>query len=74
MEYGWQILDTKFTGVESGGPSCSAFIKVARTKTAKNRFKRKGICGLNTDIIAENEFFHSEIEVLNFEILCRKVN
>jgi hypothetical protein len=54
-------------------PSCSAFINVASTYTAKNRFRRKGICGLNTSVIAENEFLPSEFEVLNFEILCHKI-
>jgi len=41
VEYGWQILGTKVTAVESGMPSCSAFIKVASTNTAKNGFRRK---------------------------------
>ena len=61
-----------FTVVESGGPSSSVFIEVARTKITKNRFRGKVICGLNTDIVTQNKFLPSEIEVLNFEILCHK--
>jgi hypothetical protein len=51
-----------FTVVESGGPPSSVFIKVARTKRTKNRFRGKVICGLNTDIVTQNEFLPSEMK------------
>jgi hypothetical protein len=56
VDYGWQIIDKKVTAVESGGPSSTAFIKVASTKESKNRFRNKGFYALKTDIIAQNEF------------------
>lgn len=68
-EYWWQILDTKITTVEFGGPSSTAFIKVASKKRTKNRFRNKVICMQKTNIVLPSEF-----EVLNFEILCHKMH
>jgi len=39
-----------------------------------NRFRGNVICGLNTDIVTQNEFLPSELEVLSFEILCPKMH
>ena len=52
----------KFTVFEFGGPSSSVCIKVARTKRTKNRFRGKVICGLNTDIVTQNEFLPSDMK------------
>jgi len=54
VEYGWHILDTKITAFVFGGLPNTAFIKVANTKGTKNRFRSKGNCALNTDIVAKN--------------------
>jgi hypothetical protein len=74
VEFGWQVLETKIAAVKFGGPPSTAFIKVASTKRTKDRFRRKGTCGLNTNIVAQNEFLPTELEVSNFEILCHKIH
>ena len=66
--------ETKITAVKPGGPSSTAFVTVASTKRSKNRFRRKGICALRTDVVAQNEFLPTEFEVLNFENLCHKMH
>ena len=58
--------------VESGGHSSSAFINVARTIRTKNMFGGKVICGLNTDIVTQNEFLPSELGVLILKFCATK--
>jgi len=58
----------------SGGPSSTVFVKVASTKREKNKFRRKGICALKADIVAQSDFPPAELEVLNSEIICHKMH
>jgi hypothetical protein len=48
------------------------FIKVTHTKRTKNRFRGKVICGLNTDIVTQNEFLPSELQVLILNFCATK--
>jgi hypothetical protein len=67
-------FDPKITVMEFVGPFYIIFLKVESKKRVKNGFRKKRIFALKTDIVAKNYFLPSELEVLNFEILCHKMH